>query len=166
MLILIAGITGSLGHQLAQAALSRGLQVRGLGRTPSSLKPSLSTQFESFITSTSYYDIPALDRAVTGVDAIINAYAPTPLLDLDGHLLLLRAAEKARVRIFIASSWSRDWTNIQFGDFEHYDSYIAFAAHVEKMRSTRPVYVITGIFAELLFSVYGPGRFVSGQGQG
>ena len=111
MLILIAGITGSLGQSLARVALSRGLSVRGLGRSPGNLSPEISKQLESFVKSDTYHDIPALDRAVSGVDAIINAYSPTPVLDLDGHLLLLRAAERANIKVFIASSWSRDWTS-------------------------------------------------------
>ena len=157
MLLLIAGITGSLGQRLATIALSRGISVRGLGRTPSSLPPSLASHLESFITSTSYYDIPALDLAVSGVDAIINAYAPHPLLDLDGSLLLLRAAERADIKIFFASSWSRDWTNIKFGDFEHYDNHMAFQQQAAKTSSIKPVYIFSGLFADLLYSPYGPG---------
>jgi putative NADH-flavin reductase len=94
MLVLIAGITGSLGQRLANVAISKGLSVRGLGRNPNNLSPKLSRKLESFIKSDSYYDIQALEKAVTGVDAVINAYAPHPVLDLDGHLLLPRAAER------------------------------------------------------------------------
>jgi nucleoside-diphosphate-sugar epimerase len=159
MLVLIAGITGNLGQRLAKVALSRGLSVRGLGRSPDNLSPELSSQIESFIKSSSYYDIPALEKAVTGVDAVINAYAPTPMLDLDGHLLLIRAAERAGIKIFIASSWSRDWTNIKFGDFEHYNNHIAFQHQVATTSSIRPVYILSGIFADLLFTQYGPGGF-------
>lgn len=165
MLILIAGITGSLGQRLAATALARGIQVRGLGRNPSSLPSPISQNLESFIQSTSYYDIASLDKAVSDVDAIINAYAPVPLLDLDGHLLLLRAAERAGVKIFITSSWSRDWTNISFGDFEHYDNHIAFRAQAESTSSIKPVYIFTGLFADLLYTRYGPGGYTP-QGEG
>ncbi|KAI0535127.1 hypothetical protein GGR58DRAFT_519652 [Xylaria digitata] len=140
MLILITEITGSLGQRLAKIAISRGLSVRGLGRTPDKLAPGLSSQLESFVRTASYYDIPALEKAVAGIDVVINAYSPSPELDLDGHLLLIRAAERAQIKIFIASSWSRDWTNIKFGDFEHYNNHIA-------------------LFADLLFTPYGPGGF-------
>ena len=163
MLVLIAGITGSLGQSLAKIALSRGLSVRGLGRNPSNLSPRISGQLESFIKSETYYDIPALEKAVAGVDAIINAYSPTPVLDLDGHLLLLRAAERAEIRVFIASSWSRDWTNIQFGDFEHYNNHKAFEHQIANTSPIKPVYIINGIFADILWSPYGPGAFEAGE---
>jgi nucleoside-diphosphate-sugar epimerase len=159
MLVLIAGITGSLGQRMAKIALTRGLSVRGLGRNPDSLASGLLGQLESFVKSETYYDIPALEKAVTGVDAVINAYAPTPVLDLDGHLLLLRAAERAQIKVFIASSWSRDWTNIKFGDFEHYNNHIAFEHQAATTSSIRPVYIFTGLFSDLLFTQYGPGGF-------
>jgi nucleoside-diphosphate-sugar epimerase len=159
MLVLIAGITGSLGQRLAKAALSRGLSVRGLGRTPDKLPTQLSREIESFVQSTTHYDIAALDKAVSGVDAVINAYAPTPVLDLDGHLLLIRAAERANVKVFVASSWSRDWTNLKFGDFEHYNNHLAFEHQVATTSTIKPVYILSGLFADLLFTPYGPGGF-------
>jgi nucleoside-diphosphate-sugar epimerase len=159
MLVLIAGITGSLGQRLARIAISRGLGVRGLGRNPDSLSPELAEQLESFVKSESYYDISALKQAIAGVDAIINAYAPNAILDLDGHLLLLRAAERASIKIFLASSWSRDRTNISFSEFEHYNNHIAFESQAATTSSISPVYIFTGLFADLLFTVYGPGRF-------
>lgn len=159
MLVLIAGVTGKLGTLLARAALERGLRVRGLGRHPESLDPTIASQLESFVSSTSYYDIPALDKAVTAVDAVICAYAPEPVLDLEGHLLLLRAAERAGVKIFHASSWNADWRKYSFGEFEHYDTHIAFERHVDITSTIKPVYVFTGVFAELLFCPVGPGCF-------
>lgn len=159
MLVLIAGITGSLGQRLAGVAISRGLSVRGLGRNPDSLDTEISEHLESFIKSDSYYDVPALETAVAGVDAVINAYSPIPVLDLDGHLLLIRAAERAQVKIFVASSWSRDWTNIKFNDFEHYNNHLAFEDQIATTSTIRPVYILTGIFTDLLFTAYGPGGF-------
>ncbi|KAK1714228.1 hypothetical protein BDP67DRAFT_489094 [Colletotrichum lupini] len=113
MLVLIAGISGSLGSRLAMVAKERGVSVRGLGRDPSKLSPELAQSLESFVTSRNYYDIPALDKAVAGVDAIICTYNPTPLLDLDGAMT----------------------------------------------SSIKPVYLLTGTFADLLFTPYGPGGF-------
>src|SRR5690349_11238420 len=83
MLVLIAGITGNMGQKLTTSLLSHGHHVRGLGRSPSKLPSSLSTQLESFIQSTAYHDIPALDKACTGVDAVICAYSGTPELLLE-----------------------------------------------------------------------------------
>lgn len=157
MLILIVGITGSLGQRLANAALSRGLQVRGFGRTPDKLAAELTSKLESFVRSESYYDIPAIEKALVGVDAVINAYAPTPILDLDGQLILLRAAERAQVKVFIASAWNFDWTNLKFGDFEYYNTKIALEHHVASTSSIKPVWILCGQFSDLLWTQYGAG---------
>lgn len=159
MLVLIAGITGKLGTRLARAALQRGFRVRGLGRNPASLDPTIASQLESFVACRSYDDIPALDKAVASVDAVICAYKPEPVLDLEGHLLLLRATERAGVKVFHASSWNADWRLFDWGDLEHYDTHIAFQRHVELTSPIKPVYVFTGMFAEYLFSPAGPGMF-------
>jgi uncharacterized protein YbjT (DUF2867 family) len=99
MLILIAGITGNVGKQAAIAGLERGHQIRGLGRSPSKLDPTVLSGLESFVKSENYYDIAALEKAVQGVDAVICAYGGLPELALDGQLLLLRAAERAGIKV-------------------------------------------------------------------
>ncbi|KFA61012.1 hypothetical protein S40285_02746 [Stachybotrys chlorohalonatus IBT 40285] len=105
-----------------------------------------------------------LDKAVEGIDAVICAYSPNPILDLDGHLLLLRAAERAGVKIFVASSWNCDWTKIKYGDFEPYDNHIAFEQQAAMTSSIRPVYLFTGVFHSLLFTPFGPGGFDTADG--
>lgn len=152
MLVLIAGITGNLGTHLARAALRQGFPVRGLGRHLDNLDPEIASQLESFVTSAGYDDVPALDKAVASVDAVICAYAPIPILDLEGHLLLLRAAERAGVKIFHASSWNCDWRKFDFGEFEHYNSHISFHQHVLVSSSIKPVYVYTGVFGEAVLN--------------
>nr|OQO04810.1 hypothetical protein B0A51_18299 [Rachicladosporium sp. CCFEE 5018] len=162
MLILIAGITGSLGQRLAQVALERGVSVRGLGRNPGKLNTELSARLESFVESESYYDIIALEKALQSVDAIIAAYAPHPVMDLDAQLLLARATERAGIKVYIASAWSRDWTNLKYGDFEHYNNHIAFEHQIATTSPLRPVYIFSGLFADLLYTPYGPGAFSKG----
>lgn len=148
MLILIVGVTGDLGQRLANAAIARGAQVRGLGRNPSKLPSTLLEKLESFVQSENYYDIPAIEKALTGVDAVICAYSTDPTLYLDGGLILLRAAERKGVNIFVAPTWNSNWTNITYGDFPIYNSLIAFADHAAMTSTVRPIYFINGAFAE------------------
>ncbi|KAM0229165.1 hypothetical protein ACHAPO_010195 [Fusarium lateritium] len=157
MLVLIAGITGDLGQRLASAAFSRGLSVRGLGRNPSKLHPDIYGKLESFVTSKNHYDIDALDRSVNGVDGIICAYNMDPVLTLEGGTLLLRAAERAGVKVFIAPTWNNDWSKINYGDFGHYDTHIAFQNYVACNCSIKPIYIFTGYFADLFLTNFGPG---------
>lgn len=110
LFILIAGITGMVGSPYALAALARGRTVRGMGRNPGKVSKDISSRLESFVQTTSIYDIPALDRAVKGVDATICAYTHTLEVVIEGQLLLLRATERADLNIFHAESWNYDWT--------------------------------------------------------
>ena len=99
MLILIAGITGFVGIPCARAAISRGHKVRGLSRDASRLPKDVLDELEGFESMSSYYDVSALDRAVAGVDAIINTMAANPESIMEGQLLLIRAAERAGVKV-------------------------------------------------------------------
>lgn len=157
MLILIAGITGNIGQHLARHAIAKGLTVRGLGRSPEKLDPSI--ELESFVKSKNYYDTPALEVAVNGVDAIIVAYMGTPELQIEGQLLLLRAAERAGVRIFHTSTWTYDFRKVKFLEHESYDPFIAFRRIVELSSTIKPIYMLSGVLAEVLFSVEGRADF-------
>ena len=160
MLILIAGITGNIGSRAAQYALSCGHQVRGLGRSPSKLDNKLLSRLESFVQSITYYDIPALDLAVSGpVDAVICAYTGLPELGLDGQLLLLRAAERAGIKRFLAASWNYDWRKIAFGSEPIYDALIAFHAHVRITSAIKPLHIFSGMLAEVFLGTQGHAGF-------
>lgn len=154
MLILIAGITGNIGHHAAAYALSQSHQVRGLGRSPSKLPAKIKEDLESFVTSSSYYDVGALETACTGVDAIICAYSGMPELHLDAQLLLLRAAERAGVNRFLAAGWNYDWRNIRFGDEPVYDAAIAFHAQVDITSSIRPCHIFSGMLVDVFFGEF------------
>ncbi|KAI0381212.1 NAD(P)-binding protein [Hypomontagnella monticulosa] len=157
MLVLVTGATGNVGRFVVDGLLARDHQVRILARNPSSkLSPEILSRLEGVVQSTGYDDIASLDRGCAGVDAIINGYSGQPELTLEGQLLLLRAAERAGVTRFVAACWSYDWTTLQLGQHESYDPFIALQNHVELTSAIRPIYILSGVFAEVFFSV--PGR--------
>ncbi|KAF1968810.1 NAD(P)-binding protein [Bimuria novae-zelandiae CBS 107.79] len=157
MLVLIAGITGHIGQHLARHAIAKGLTVRGLSRSPEKLDPSI--KLESFIQSKNHYDIPALDAAVKGVDAIIVAYMGLPELQIDGQILLLRAAERAGVRIFHTATWAYDWRKTKLLEHEAYDPFVMFWRTAELTSPIKPIYMFSGVIAEVFFSVEGRADF-------
>ncbi|KAI1442560.1 NAD(P)-binding protein [Annulohypoxylon stygium] len=160
MLVLVTGATGNIGRYSINSLLARGHQVRILARNASSkLSPDTLSRLEGVIQSTGYDDIDSLNRGCAGVDAIVNAYSGRPELTLEGQLLLLRAAERAGVKRFVAACWSYDWTALKLGQHESYDPFIAFHNHVELTSSIRPIYILTGVFAEVFFATPGHGDF-------
>lgn len=164
MLILIAGITGNVGAHAAAHALSQGHTVRGLGRNPSKLPDTTAAKIESFVTSTSYYDTPALDRAVAGVDAVICAYMGMPELHLDAQLLLIRACERANVKRYLAASWNYDWRVLKLGDEPVYDAAMMFHHQVALTSTIRPCHIFSGMLAEVFFGVDGQDGFTPRDG--
>ncbi|KAI8682207.1 NmrA domain-containing protein [Fusarium keratoplasticum] len=150
MLILIAGVTGLVGQACAQAALNSGHKVRGLGRNPDKLPKEIADRLEGFVTLKDVYDIHSLDTAVKGVDAIISAVHYSPVAVVDGQILLLRAAERAGVKIFHGASWNYDWTKIKLGECESYDNYLAFYNHARLSSEIKPIYGFTGGIVDYL----------------
>lgn len=152
MLILVAGVTGNLGKHLAEIGLEKGHQIRGFGRSPANLDPKIMERLESFVQCEYYEERVALDKAVSGVDAVICSYASYADAILDAQLSLLRAVERAGVKIYHAHSWNYDWTKLRFGDFEHYDAYLSFRRQAYLSSSIKPIYTFTGILGELALS--------------
>ncbi|CAH0022423.1 unnamed protein product [Clonostachys rhizophaga] len=150
MLILVAGITGFVGIPVAEAALKRGYQVRGLARNRDRLPKGLLERLESFETLTGPHDIAALERAVAGVDAVVSTIAATPETIMETQVLLLKAAEWAGVKIFHASTWNLDWRQSP-GTHEVYDSLAHFAHHASMTSTIKPIYMFTGAIAEWYF---------------
>ncbi|KAI8712728.1 NmrA domain-containing protein [Fusarium sp. LHS14.1] len=159
MLVLVPGVTGNLGLHLIDSLVSRGHQVRGLGRSPAKLTDEQRSKLESFVKIQNYYDIEALDKACAGVDAIICAYAGTPVMHLDAQLILLRAAERAGITRFLAASWNCDWRELQFGMHQSYDACIAFYQQAKLTSTIKPIWILTGGLTEVYFSVSGHGNF-------
>lgn len=159
MLVLVAGATGNIGQHLIDSLTKRGHQVRALARNSSKIPSERLEKLEAFVCSESYYDINALDHACAGVDAVISAYAGIPELQLEAQLLLLRAAERAHVARFIAASWNYDWRDMPLGMQESYDPYISFRRHADISSSIRPIYIFSGVLAEVLFSIPCHGDF-------
>ncbi|KAI0444302.1 NAD(P)-binding protein [Xylaria telfairii] len=156
MLVLVAGATGNIGQKLIDSLLRRGHQVRALARNPDKLSAATTAQLEKFVQITAYYDVPALEAACAGVDAIICAYNGTVELQVEGQLFLLRAAERAGVRVYVSASWNGDWRRQALGDHESYDPYHCFRRLAELSSTVRPHFIFSGILAEVFFSA--PGR--------
>jgi hypothetical protein len=164
MIILIAGITGNIGAHAAAHALSQGHTVRGLGRNPSKLPEKTAAALESFVTSSSYYDIAALDRAVAGADAVICAYAGMPELHLDAQLLLVRACERAGVKRYLAAGWNYDWRVLKLGDEPVYDAALMFHHQVALTSTIKPCHIFSGMLAEVFFGLDGQDGFTPRDG--
>jgi hypothetical protein len=123
------------------------------------LDPTLQGKLESFVKFKNYYDIEALERGCHGVDAVVCAYTGVPELHLEGQLLLLRAAERAGVKRYVAATWNCDWRDMTVGMHESYDPILCFREQVQLSSTIKPLYIFCGAFGEVFFSLPGHGNF-------
>ncbi|KIY01787.1 uncharacterized protein Z520_01925 [Fonsecaea multimorphosa CBS 102226] len=159
MLVLIIGITGNVGSKLIHPLIQHGAQVRGLARHKSKLAPEKVEALESFHEMEAWYDVPAIKKALKGVDAVICAYGPVPELVLDAQLLLVRLMEEEGITRFVPSAWNLDWSILSWGDIVYYDLFLAFQRQLAMSSRIKPMYIFIGFFAETFFSLAGHGVF-------
>lgn len=155
--VVITGVSGHIGQELAKYALHRGHSIRGLSRSKDQISSALldNPSFE-FTALDSYFNEEALFRACQGADAVICATGIKPHLQLEAQLFLLRAADRAGVKKFVANSWSGDYRTLRLGDMESYDPYIAFRAQCKLEAALTPNFIFIGVFAETMFEAYHP----------
>lgn len=63
------------------------------------------------------------------------------------------------MRIFHTSTWTYDFRKTKFLEHESYDPFVAFQRIVELSSTIKPLYMLTGVLAEVLFSVSGRADF-------
>ena len=164
MLVLVAGATGNIGQHLINSLTSRGHQVRALVRNPEKLNGAARGKLEGIVQFENLYDVPVFHQACKGVDAVINAWTGAPQLQLEGQLMLLSAVERAGVKIYVAAGWSYDWRKVELGQHESYDGFKAFHNQVQKTSSIKPIYILSGVLAEVFFSAPGHVDFGAANG--
>ena len=111
-MILVAGGTGHLGSELVPLLLRQGRQVRVLTRDPSRARSVVGEKVE--LAAGDVGDARSVRDAMRGVDSVVSAvtgFGPggsgPRLVDHEGNLNLIRAAEEAGVGHFVLLSMHR-----------------------------------------------------------
>ncbi|KQP89606.1 NmrA family protein [Methylobacterium sp. Leaf113] len=142
--VALAGIGGDLGGRIAAALVARGVQVRALVRSGSTVPvPGVTA------VSVDYADAAALVAACRGADCVVSALNGLEPVILDAQGRLLDAAVAAGVPRFIPSDFSLDFTGTQPGDNRNLDLRRAFMARVDRT-PIRATSILNGAFADLL----------------
>jgi nucleoside-diphosphate-sugar epimerase len=120
--VLIAGVTGWLGHQIAGALLDGGVaDVRALSRsvvTDDTRKKRLKFLLARGmpIVNGDLSDPASLGRACEGIEVVISAVQGGPEVIIDGQRNLLTAAEAAGVKRMIPSDFAVDISKLDYED--------------------------------------------------
>lgn len=106
MKVLIVGATGTLGRQVARHAIDEGYQVSCLVRNPR--KASFLKEWGANLVQGDLSKPETLNTAVQGMDVVIDAATTRPtdavstrVVDWDGKVALIQAAEAAAIQRFV-----------------------------------------------------------------
>jgi uncharacterized protein YbjT (DUF2867 family) len=160
--VLIVGITGMLGYQIASAILDKNaVTVRALTRSGNSNQAQLQNlkNHGVIFVEGDLLDCDSLMQACEGVDTIISvvkggqAENSEESVVLTGQLNLLEAAKACGVKRFIPSDYSVDYFKLEVGDNYNLDLRKQFAQVVQRS-GIGYTFVFNGVLTEILFSPF------------
>src|SRR5262245_35343617 len=89
MRLFLLGATGRTGEQVIDLALARGYEVTAYVRTPGKVR---RVHERLRVVAGQVVDVPGLNRALAGHDAVVSALGPSPRHAVRGTTLLQEAA--------------------------------------------------------------------------
>jgi uncharacterized protein YbjT (DUF2867 family) len=155
--VLIVGITGWLGNQVAHALLDQGnatvsALVRPGAITPEKGKKISDLQARGLTTATGDLSDPAsLAKACEGIDVVVSAVQGGAEVIIEGQRNLLAAAEAAGVKRMIPSVFSVDLTQLDFQDNVNLDLRKTFDKSFASSK-VAPTSVYCGGFLDVILS--------------
>ncbi|KAJ5431414.1 hypothetical protein N7445_009146 [Penicillium cf. griseofulvum] len=139
----IAGITGKFARLVVKhLRTSPDVQIRGLCRNVSKLPESLHDSPRVTIFQGESTDFDTLRTFAHGCDVVICCYLGDNTLMTEGQKLLVDACELEKVGRYIASDYSLNFSNLEYGQLPAKDPM------------KHGVHVLIGIFMETFWSGY------------
>ncbi len=151
-IVVIAGATGNLGGKIVNALLARNVEIRAIVRLGTDVKKVEELErkgvkvFEVDTTNKS-----EISKHCHGAHCFVSALAGLRETVMDTQKIFLDAAVHAKVKRFIPSDYSSDFTNLIDGQNRNLDLRREFHRYIEKM----PIEVTTifnGPFMDLLIT--------------
>lgn len=150
----IAGITGKFGRSVARHLLATNpeLSLRGYCRNPAKLPSTLSSSSRVTIHQGNSDDPAAVRGFVKGCDVVICSYLGDNTLMTDGQRVLIDACEAEKVKRYVASDYSLDFTKLEYGQLFVKDPMKRVKEYLETKHHVRGVHVLIGVFMETFWS--------------
>ena len=148
--ILIAGATGNLGFRIAKVLAEKGAKVRAIVRGSSDVeKVSELEKLGIEVIVVSNWNLMQLTEACEGITCVVSALAGLRDVIIDSQKILLDAAISAKVKRFIPSDYSLDFTKFSDGENRNLDLRREFHRYLDTcpIESTS---IFNGAFSELL----------------
>ena len=154
--VLIAGVTGMLGSQIASAILDKGaMAVKALVRpaNPKAAQLEPLRQRGMTLVEGDLLDLPSLLNACEGVEAIVSAVSGDEEMMVTGQINLIKAAAAKGVRRMIPSDYSVDYRKLDWGDNYNLDMRKKVFAALESSPLDYTL-ILNGCFTDILFGSF------------
>jgi hypothetical protein len=148
--ILIAGATGNLGFRIAKVLAKKGAKVRAIVRSSSDVeKISELEKLGIKVIVVSNWNLEHLTEACQGITCVVSVLAGLRDVIIDSQKILLDAAISAKVKRFIPSDYSLDFTKFSDGENRNLDLRREFHRYLDTcpIESTS---IFNGAFSDLL----------------
>lgn len=148
----IAGITGKFARCVVGHLLKNpNIIIKGYCRDPTKLSPSLLASRRITIIQGQSDDQHALRVFAKGSDVVICGYLGDHNLMINGQKALIDACEAEAVPRYVASDYSLDFTQLEFGQLPAKDPMKHIQEYL-KTTKVQGVHVLIGIFMETFFT--------------
>lgn len=148
--ILIAGATGNLGFRISKVLAKKGAKVRAIVRSSSDVeKISELEKLGIEVIVVSNWNLEQLTEACQGITCVVSALAGLRDVIIDSQKILLDAAISAKVKRFIPSDYSLDFTKFSDGENRNLDLRREFHRYLDTcpIESTS---IFNGAFSDLI----------------
>jgi uncharacterized protein YbjT (DUF2867 family) len=148
----VVGATGNLGGKIVEYLLEKGAEVRAIVRLETDkdkikrLEKKGVKVFQVDMASRS-----EISKCCIGADCVVSALAGLAETVLDAQKIVLDAAVEAKVKRFIPSDYSSDFTNLVPGENRNLDLRREFHKYLENA-PIEDTTIFNGPFMDLLVS--------------
>ncbi len=159
-IVLLVGITGMLGHKIAEAILAKDVMaVRAIVRPEGSSDPSKQAKLEELkargvnFVEGDLLNPASLPAACTGVEAIVSAVSGDEAMTVTGQINLIEAAAAKGVQRMIPSDYAVDYRKLDWGDNYNLDMRKKVFAALESSLIDYTL-ILNGCFTDILFGSF------------
>ncbi len=148
--IVVIGATGNLGRKIVNALIEKGAEVRAIVRLETKAEKIMQLEqigVKVFQVNTS--SSAEISKYCMGADCAVSALAGLSETIIDAQKIFLDAAIEAKVKRFIPSDFSTDFTNLVAGKNRNLDFRRSFHQYLDKA-PIKATTIFNGAFMDLL----------------
>ncbi|KAF7675996.1 hypothetical protein GT037_005501 [Alternaria burnsii] len=154
--VAIAGISSRLALLVTKALLKRSdVYIRGSCRDINKLPAELKASPRIALIQTGPYDKENLRALIGGSDVVMCAYFADDETMLSAQRLLIDLCAEAGIARYIASDYTGDYRNLDWGDLAIKEPMKHIAAYVEEKQGVEGIHILVGLFMETFLDYFG-----------